>query len=187
VINPLVPFDFHAVQDIALENEGGKHLSDKGVEPVANQVLRIMLHSGLQYHVKQVRRSHPQVDIILIEPSQQDYKMFFNNIMRYSARLAVAQHGFESVTLDLAEDYQMYKDVLSRHDIPITRRLVIDELAEIASSGNDPQVIQRVLTAVDQETGCTRRRGSRPLCKLDRALDDLNRIISDMENSVALR
>jgi hypothetical protein len=121
------------------------------------------------------------VDIILIEPSEKDYQMFFHNIMRYSSRLEVAQHGFESVTLDLDQDYQLYKDALGRHGIPITRRWVIDELAEIANSGNDPEVIRSVLEAKDKESGCSsRRRGDRPLCKLDRTLDDLESILNNI-------
>ena len=42
------------------------------------------------YHVKQLRKTHPEVDIVLIEPSQPDYQMTFSNVMRYSTRLACA-------------------------------------------------------------------------------------------------
>jgi hypothetical protein len=49
------------------------------------------------------------VDIILIEPRPDDHQMFFHNILRYSTRLTVARHDFESVTMDLAEDYTRYK------------------------------------------------------------------------------
>ncbi|NIV32044.1 MAG: patatin family protein, partial [Anaerolineae bacterium] len=83
------------------------------------------MHAGLHYHIKQLRRLHPDVDIILIEPRPDDYRMFFYNIMRYSARLTVARHGFESVTMDLAEDYLHYKQILARHGVPMSRRLVI--------------------------------------------------------------
>lgn len=186
VINPLVPYDNQQPLEIPtkgsnsepLTQEGKVHLSKKGVQSIANQVLRIVVHSGLHYHVKQLRRAHPQVDIILIEPGSEDYQMFFNNIMRYSARLAVAKHGFESVTLDLAEDYYMYKETLGRHGIPISRRLVIDELNEIAASNHDPQVIRRIMEAKDRD-GCGRRRADRPLCKLERSLSELEEILYD--------
>jgi hypothetical protein len=39
----------------------------------------------------------PEVDIVLVEPMK-DHEMSFYNIMRYSTRLTVAQHGFETVT-----------------------------------------------------------------------------------------
>jgi NTE family protein len=124
----------------------------------------------LQYHVKQLRRAHPEVDIIIVEPRHSDYEMFFYNIMRYSTRLTVARHGFESVTLDLAEDYAYYKDVLARHGIPLTRRLVIEELAKIRESDYDPEVIQRVLEA---RGGCSRSRHDGPTCQLTRTLAQL--------------
>ena len=179
VINPLVPYDNTSRQNIPFLGENGGHLSQKGFQSIANQTIRIVLHAGLHYHVKQLRRSHPEVDIILIEPSQEDHQMFFYNIMRYSARLIVAQHGFESVTLDLANDYQTYKDALGRHGIPITRRLVIDELNEIANSGNDPTVIRRVLEAKDSSSGYASRR-NRSLNKLDRTLSELELILYDV-------
>ena len=113
-------------------------LSARGVPAIASQVTRITSHAGLRYQIKQLRRQHPEVDIILIEPQPTDQRMFYGNIMHYQARLEVARHGFESVTLDLAEDYPAYKETLARHGVPITRRLVIEELAEIHNSGSDP-------------------------------------------------
>jgi predicted acylesterase/phospholipase RssA len=170
-INPLVPFDNHP-RDEDNRQGNANHLSEKGVQSIANQVFRIMLHSGLQYHIKQLRRAHPEVDIILIEPRPEDFKMFFYNIMRYSARLLVARHGFESVTLHLAKDYYQYKDVLARHGIQISRGRVIEELAEIAQSHDDPAVVREVLEA--RLAPCRKRSRNLAICELDRSLEDLD-------------
>lgn len=145
-INPLVPFD-NSQHNVPLLGPNGDHLSDKGLQAIANQVTRINLHSGLHYHIKQLRRSHPDVDIILIEPRPDDRQMFFYNVMRYSARLIIARHGFESVTVDLTEDYSRYKAILERHGIPISRRRVIEELTAIHESGNNPDVVRDILEA----------------------------------------
>jgi NTE family protein len=177
-INPLVPFDNSSRESLA-HHHGP--LSSRGIQSIANQTLRILSHSGLHYHIKQLRRSHPEVDIILIEPRPEDYQMFFYNIMRYSARLVVARHGFESVTLDLAVDYQYYKQVLARHGIPLNRRLVIEELAEIVQSDYDPQVIRKVLEA--RSTGCGQRRQGTPLCQLTRALSELELALDEISTS----
>jgi NTE family protein len=178
-INPLVPFDNENQDKIPFLGPDGGHLSNKGVQSVANQVFRIMLHSGLNYHVKQLRRAHPEVDIILIEPKPEDYQMFFYNIMRYSTQLIVARHGFESVTIDLATDYQQHKAVLARHGIPISRRLVIEEMAEIVNSNYDPKVIRRVMEA--RTPRCDARRRNTPLCQLDRALAQLEMALELMD------
>jgi predicted acylesterase/phospholipase RssA len=181
-INPLVPFDNQSRESIPFLGEDGGHLSEKGVQSVANQMLRIMSHSGLHYHIKQLRRAHPEVDIILIEPSPEDYQMFFYNIMRYSARLIVARHGFESVTLDLAKDYPQLKSILTRHSIPISRRLVIEELAEIAQSNDDPEVIRRILEA--KSPRCGRNRQDTPLCELTRALATLEMKLDQISETI---
>jgi hypothetical protein len=143
-INPLVPLD-NSLHNVPLLGPDGGYLSEKGLQSIASQVARINLHSGLHYHIKQLRRSHPEVDIILIEPKPDDRQMFFYNVMRYSARLLIAQHGFESVTIDLMQDYPHYKSILERHGIPISRRRVIEELTAIQQSGNNPTVIRNIL------------------------------------------
>ena len=166
-INPMVPLNNHPSQKRQVD-----YLSAKGIRLIADQTLRITGHSGLQYHVKQLRRRHPEVDIILIEPQADDSLMFTNNIMRYSARMLVARHGFESVTLDLAAEYSHFKNILNRHNIPITRRLVIEELAEISQSNYDPGVIQGVLQA--------RTPGLSEVTK-DSPLNELNRTLARLE------
>lgn len=169
-INPLVPYDNSERASIPFPGEERGYLGDKGMQAIASQASRITAHAGLHYHVKQLRRAHPEVDIVIVEPRQDDYEMFFYNIMRYSTRLTVARHGFESVTLDLAEDYAHYKDVLARHGIPLTRRLVIEELAKIRESAYDPEVIRRVL---ELEDGCNRSQRNAPTCQLTRTLAQL--------------
>jgi NTE family protein len=181
-INPLVPYDNYGRDSIPFLGPDGGYLSEKGVPAIASQVTRINTHSGLHYHIKQLRRLHPEVDIILIEPRCDDYQMFFYNVMRYSARLTIARHGFESVTIDLAEDYQRYKEILARHGIPLSRRLVIAEMAEIQESGYDPKVIRRILA--ERPAACSRGGWGTPVCRLTRALATLELALDRMAGEV---
>ena len=48
---------------------------------------------------------YPGVDIVLIEPEPDDELMFQTSIMNFTSRVEIARHGFQSVTLKLAEDY----------------------------------------------------------------------------------
>ncbi len=48
------------------------HLSSKGVTYVLDQVLRIALHGRMQYGLERYKAEHPEVDILLIEPSRDD-------------------------------------------------------------------------------------------------------------------
>lgn len=159
-INPLVPIDNSNKQGIPLLGPDGRFLSDKGLQAVGSQALRIALQSGLAYHVKQLRRRHPDVDILLIEPRSDDYTMFFYNIMRYSARVIIAQHGFESVTLGLADRYHELKAMLQRHGFEITRRYVIEDLANIRESGYDLETMRSVLEDQPAPAAPAKRRTS---------------------------
>lgn len=179
-INPIVPFDNSDLNSIPFLGRDGGHLSEKGFTTIASQVGRINAHAGLHYHIKQLRKTHPEVDIILIEPSARDYQMSFYNIMRYSAQLIVARHGFESVTLQLAEEYARYKELLARHDITITRRIVIEELEEIQQSGYDPAVIREVL---ESRAPAFRRKHGRPTSQLRKTLKDLEEKLARLEEA----
>lgn len=178
-INPMVPFDRSLVEPSTKKKASPIYLSDKGIRLVADQSLRITGHSGLQYHVKQLRRRHPEVDIILIEPRPTDREMFFYNMMHYSARLIVARFGFESVTLGLEKDYPMYKEVLARHNIPISRRRVIEELAEISQSKQSTKVVKRVL---EDRPAISRGNQRNPMvCQLQRTLNELEHTLDMLE------
>ena len=63
---------------------------------------------------------YPGVDIVLIEPAPNDELMFETSIMNYTSRVDIARHGFQSVTLKLAHDYERFKRICARHGIEIS-------------------------------------------------------------------
>ncbi len=144
-INPLVPIDNSRKRNIPLLGEDGQFISEKGAQAVLSQFMRIAMRSGLAYHIKQLRRRYPDIDIILIEPRRDDFEMAFYNVMRYSARVTIAQHGYQSVTLDLENQYRALKAILARHGIPITRRLVSAELEAMRKADYDLETVRAVL------------------------------------------
>jgi NTE family protein len=122
-INPIVPVDMRNLHTPAGVRELlGDHLADLGMRGVYNQVFRGMLHDGLLDHIKLVRNHHPDVDILLIEPRPDDEKMFFHELMSYSARLMVLQHGYESVSSGLYDTWGYLRRILPKHGIHISRR-----------------------------------------------------------------
>lgn len=181
-INPVVPFRNEELEEMTGAQGESRHLSERGVQAIASQMLSILLHSGLHYHVKQLRRRFPDVDIILIEPQPNDEVMHFYNIMRYSARLSIARHGFESVTLDLAEDFSKYKRILARHGVPVTRRLLVEEMNEIWDSDYDPQVLRRILYGRRP----ARFRDGAPIGELSRSLAELDMLLDQLAEGETL-
>ena len=57
--------------------------------------------------------------------------MFGTSILDYRERLQIAKHGFESVTLKLARDYDRYKAIAERHGIDISARRVRHVLDQV--------------------------------------------------------
>ena len=125
VINPVVPVDTRQVTaPEALKLQVSRHLADMGMRGVYNQVMRGMLHDGMLDHIRLVRNRHPDVDILLIEPRTDDEKMFFHELMSFSARMMVLQHGYESVSNGLQDTWGYLRRILPKHGIHITRRHV---------------------------------------------------------------
>jgi NTE family protein len=145
-INPLVPFD-NTARNIPKLGTQARTVREKGFSAITNQIARISLHAGLQYHLKQVRRAHPEVDIIEIQPKRTDAKMFFSNPMRFSSRMLIARHGYESVIVELDEHHERNKQVLARHGLMVRRSLVREQLRLIKRAAYDPRVISKVLQA----------------------------------------
>ena len=70
---------------------------------------------------------------MLIEPDPNDELMFATNIMNYAKRIEIARHGFESVTIKLAKDYDNFHAICARHGIEISAtrvRRVIKRFAD---------------------------------------------------------
>ena len=101
-----------------------RRVSDMGMPAIGNQAFRLLAHARLHLAVQSWKERFPDVDIILIEPEFDDELMFGTSILDYSARLQIAKHGFESVTVTLARDYQRYKEIAARHGIEISARRV---------------------------------------------------------------
>lgn len=179
-INPMVPLDNSEHTNIPKLGRDAAYLSERGLSAIAQQVTRITAHSALHYHIKQLRKRHSDVDIILIEPSRHDYKMFFYNAMRYSARLVLARHGFESVTLNIAEDYAYYKTMLERHGIQITRRVLLQELHDLQQGGDSQPALRRILDKPSRYVPKLRQRraATRPL---RRTLNELDKVLENVE------
>jgi NTE family protein len=111
-INPIVPY----LNDTA----GGPlrgHLSNRGVTWVLDQAMRIMLHGRMQYGLERYRREYPDVDILLIEPTRDDVRMFGYNIMRYSARRVVAEHGYHTTLAYFRRNPGRYRRLFAKHGI----------------------------------------------------------------------
>jgi predicted acylesterase/phospholipase RssA len=155
VINPIVPYvnDFEKKIPTMI-GKRVRRVAEMGMGAVGNQAFRLLAHQRLHLSVDFWRDKYPGVDIILIEPNLDDALMFGTPIMDYGARLEIAKHGFQSVTMRLAEQYSRYKQVAARHGIEISAERVNEALATIESEPVKQSAWRRVLS---QTTGAVRR------------------------------
>ena len=146
VINPVVPY----VNDLrkripTIMGTRARRVSDMGFTAIGNQAFRLLSHERLHIAVQHWEERYPGVDIILIEPEFDDELMFGTSIMDYSARLEIAKHGFESVTLKLARVYERYKSIAERHGIEISARRVRHVLDQVEREHEPQSAWRRVL------------------------------------------
>ena len=68
------------------------------------------------------RREHPEVDILLIQPTRDDMRMFSYNIMRTSARRMVAEHGYRTALAFFRRTAAQKRRLFAKHGIALATR-----------------------------------------------------------------
>lgn len=124
-VNPVVPIHNDA--------EGGLldgHLSGRGITYVLDQALRIMLHGRMQYGMERYRREYPEVDILLMEPTRDDLRMFSYHLMRDGVRRIVVEHGYQSVRTHFTTHFAAYRRMLARHGIALRHPSTLPDVPE---------------------------------------------------------
>lgn len=127
--NPFRPFT-NRVHHVYDEDTGefrreGEHLADRGMITVVNQVFRTLLHTRLQYGLRQYQAdSDFSGDIIVIEPAETDTSMFALNPLAVSDAPRAGRLGYTSVTHSIDAYYDDIKKILGSYGILMTRREV---------------------------------------------------------------
>jgi predicted acylesterase/phospholipase RssA len=155
VVNPLVPYvnDFQKVIPTMLGSRV-RRVADMGFPQIGYQAFKLLAHQRLHEAVRQWEDKYPGVDIILIEPDPNDELMFDTNIMNFTKRVEIARHGFESVTLQLAKDYDRLRAVCAKHGIEISATRVRKVIRHFEREKERTRAWRRIL---EQTTGALLR------------------------------
>jgi NTE family protein len=158
VVNPLVPFvnDF-STETSTLFGSRPRRVSDLGFTKIGYQTFKLIAYQRLHEMARHWEERYPGVDIILIEPEPDDELMFETNIMNYSARLDVARHGFQSVTMRLATDYDRLREIAGRHGIEISATRVRKVVKHFSAEREKTRAWRRIL---EQTTGALLRQSA---------------------------
>jgi NTE family protein len=158
VINPIVPF----VNDFAstiktMRGSRPRRVSDMGFAQIGYQVFKLVAHQRLHELAKGWEARYPGVDIVLIEPEPNDELMFQTSMMSFTSRVEIARHGFESVTRQLAGEYDRYRDVAERHGLDISAKRVRQVVAHFDEETEEVSAWRKILEGT---TGALLRQAS---------------------------
>ncbi|HVN87705.1 MAG TPA: patatin-like phospholipase family protein [Candidatus Binatia bacterium] len=147
--NPFRPFSNRVrrkyVKELGKVVVEGRPLVDTGLLTVINQVFRTLLHSRLQYGLRQYQDDpHFTGDIIVIEPKETDLHFFQMSALAYWQRIVAAQHGYISVTESIEQNYDLIKPILERYGIAITRKAVRASVDKLRAENEEE--VSEVLT-----------------------------------------
>ena len=155
VVNPLVPYVNDFSKEIpTLLGSKVRRVSDMGFPKIAYQTFKLLAYQRLHEMARQWQDRYPGVDIVLIEPEPDDEMMFQTNILNYTSRLDVARHGFQSVTVKLASDYEDLREVAQRHGIEISATRVRKVVRHFEAEKEKSRAWRRIL---EQTTGALLR------------------------------
>lgn len=71
-------------------------LVDGGLPLVLSQTFRSLIHSRLELGMRGYELSHPQTDIVLLEPNPRDAEFFLANTFSYRQRRHLAEHAYQA-------------------------------------------------------------------------------------------
>ncbi len=138
--NPFRPFSnrIRRVEKNGKVRFEGKPLADHGILTVINQVFRTLLHSRLQYGLRQYQ-DDPNFhgDIVVIEPHESDFQFFQLSALAYWQRIAAANHGYISVTKSIEHNYDLLKQILESYGITMTRKKIHAGVERIQEEGEE--------------------------------------------------
>jgi NTE family protein len=145
--NPFRPFSNRVRR---MEKNGryqieGQLMAERGILTVVNQVFRTLLHSRLQYGLRQYQDDpNFRGDIVVIEPKETDIHFFQLNALAYWQRIRAAHLGYISVNESIQQNYDLIKQILESYGILMTRRQVRASVERIR--GESTEEASSVLT-----------------------------------------
>ncbi|HYC00044.1 MAG TPA: patatin-like phospholipase family protein [Candidatus Limnocylindrales bacterium] len=127
--NPFRPFSnrVHRRYDIDKGEwvSEGTPIADSGMVGVINQVFRTLLHTRLQYGLREYQNNDQfHGDIIVVEPADTDVHMFGMNPLALWDGPRAGRRGYTSVTHSIDTHYDIIKQILGSYGILMTRREV---------------------------------------------------------------
>ncbi len=146
-INPIVPVNIQLKQHaerLLNDDRDGPTLADRGLPSVLSQTFRAIVDSRKQTGFKKYEHTHPNADLILIEPDCDDTRLFFSNIFSFENRRDVCEHAYQATRRHLRDRTDEIAPLLSRHGLRLKQDVLTDKSRSLyeeqfpARSGSTP-------------------------------------------------
>jgi len=177
-INPIVPVNLQLEQhaDRLLSAHPGASLADHGLPAVLSQTFRAIVDSRKRTGFKKYEHTHPDADLILIEPKCDDTSLFFSNVFSFKNRHDVCEHAYQATRRHLLDRADEIVPKLERNGL----RLRVDILKEESRHLFDDRGVP--LPYENGEAGSSARA---VLAETDAVLDRLDAMLERIERHAA--
>ena len=128
-INPIVPVNIQLQQHadrLLSDAQEGPTLADRGLPSVLSQTFRAIVDSRKQTGFKKYDHTHPDADLILIEPECDDTSLFFSNIFSFKNRHDVCEHAYQATRNHLLTRADEIGPILARHGLSLRMDVLAD-------------------------------------------------------------
>lgn len=146
-INPIVPLDVqfegHAERLLG-QVSTEPSLADRGLPPVLSQTFRALVDSRKRVGFERYQHTHPDADLLLIEPECDDTTLFFSNIFSFRNRREVCEHAYQATRQHLYERADEIEPMLARHGLTLRQDVLEEERSLYGTSapGSDDEDVQ---------------------------------------------
>jgi NTE family protein len=158
VVNPLVPYINDFTERVpTVSGSRARRVSDMGFPQIGYQTFKLLAHQRLHERRSHWKHDYPGVDFILIEPEPNDELMFETSIMDFASRVDIARHGFQSVTVKLASEYDDLRAVCARHGLELSPTRLRKVIKHFSAEKETARAWRKIL---EQTTGALLRQSA---------------------------
>jgi predicted acylesterase/phospholipase RssA len=184
-INPIVPINLQMERHAGrlLDGHAGRSLAERGLPAVLSQTFRAIVDSRKTTGFKKYAHTHPNADLILIEPECDDTSLFFSNIFSFQNRHDVCEHAYQATRRHLLNRAEEIVPKLERHGLRLRRDVLTDPSRRLYANG--ASLPAAADSASSSASGSAGRSGAAVLRETGEALDRLDAVLRRLQRHTA--
>ena len=123
VVNPQVPVHNDPDREqMPTPLVGAHHIRDKGMLAVWGQAGKMSTRTKLLSGIRRYEASHPDAQILLVEPRADEAEIFLSNPMAFASRRRILRYGYESTARLLIAERARWEAAFARLDVRVDAR-----------------------------------------------------------------